>query len=175
MTRYLVIAVVILGLIAAIVFGAKSYVDRVDEKAYQRGQQEAENAYRARDNAQLQAALAEVQRLQEQIRATEERHQLELTQAEANNEKDRQNLRARDDRIVSRLRQQLDQARASGAAGNQCPGASPPADPGGSELAGWRAQLSDDDVRFLIGEARAADMVLGRLNLCRQTLEIERR
>lgn len=176
MTKYLIIGIVVLGLIAGIIYGAKSYVDGVDAKAYKRGQQEAENAYVKRDNRALVDAQAEIERLRKAAADKETEHQLAITQAEAVHEQDLQDADTRSARIQRQLRKQLDEARAaapSGGANGACTEA--PADTGGSELAGWRARLSDDDVRFFVGEARSANVVLARLNECRKTLEIERR
>lgn len=172
---YLAAAAVILGLIVSLFFGYKSQLDGADEKGYERGKTEVDAAYKARDNKQLQAVIAERDQLLEEKAKREARHAAEFMEAEEQHENDLQANDADHDRIVRGLRKQRDEARALAAKRGEGTGGQAAADLGGRALDDWRTRLSDADVQFLIGESRRANIVLARVRECRAEMEAERR
>lgn len=165
---YLVGLVVVLALLSGIGYGIKSYLDGVDAKAYARGKHETEAAYAKRDNKALQAANAEIQRLQNLARAHEHEDAERLAKIDQQRAEDAKNAKAQRDRDVAAARSGAIGMRDPGQAA-RCAAASgvstgPAAEPAAGERDGGAAGgLSREAVQFLLVLADDADDVAKQL------------
>lgn len=164
---------------AGVFFGAKSYIDGVDSKAFTRGQSEAEAAYVKRDNEALAAATQHIKMLQARVRASEaeaakgvatidKNHQKELEDAKKRANRDVANARSGALRLRDRWRNKARTCTAERdrSADSPTTGASGSTD----EKAG--TELSRAATEFLLGEANRADAVARQLGAA-QSLILE--
>lgn len=167
----LIAGVVGLGLVVALFFGAKSYLDGVDAKAFARGQQEAQVAYEKRDNEALQSLNKRIVELTGEIRARDDKYAADLSMLDAMYQKEKRNAKIRADRAVAdarsgalRLRDSWrDEALACGAERDRSAGTAATTTPGGTADTGGR-ELSKELTEFLVSEANRADEVVRKLN-----------
>lgn len=180
---YAGIAIAVLGAIAGVIQVWHSYTDGLYTKGYNRGVQETTAAFVQRDNKALQDALAEVDRLQKEVAATEKRKADQLATKEAESAQKLAQKDADYDAFIADInagrvvwRQpgqgaggcaaQGDQGGAGQAAGDSGAGA--------GHLGGGAVPAQDSDAVFLVSEAKRADRIIEKLNLCRGTLAVER-
>lgn len=176
----LVEIVIALGALAAVTAAAWGLYNAIDSRAYSRGVSETEAKIQKRDNAALQAAIREVETLRAQVAATEKRHADELATKEA---RSAEKLAQKDrdyDAFIADLNAGRVVFRSPGepcaAAGNTGRPGESAADPGAGagSLGRGVVPAPDSDAVFLLSEARRADRILEKLNLCRGVLETER-
>lgn len=172
---YSAIAIALLALVVAGIFGMNSYINGVDKKGYERGVGETTATFTERDNEQLQALIHERDDALSKVRELEHQHDIEITAAEDVHAKDIAELNTDHDRALARLHREREEARASAASARAGASSTPAADPGKCEGQDWRRIIPDEDQRFFVDEATRADRVVAKLLLCRATLEIERK
>lgn len=171
-----------IGALAGLVYAWKAYTEGIEARGYSRGVDETTAKYQKRDNAALQAALREVETLRKEKEATEARH---ATQINAKEKDSAEKLAAKDrdfDGFIADINagrvlfRGPGEARPCAADGDQGAGPKPPADPGAGAgpLGRGAVPPQDPDAVFLLSEARRADRILEKLNLCRGVLETER-
>lgn len=170
------IAVAVLAILAGVFFGAKSYIDGVDKKAFERGEKNAEDAYRKRDNEQLQAVTAELEKALKRNAELEADRNRQLADREM--EHARKVAEIEGERDV--LHRDIDAGRlvwrdpgqtgACPTLGDQRAGADAAADPRGGDRSIGGGGLSREAENFLVDEATRANKVTAKLNLCRDTL-----
>lgn len=170
-----VIALAAIG--AGVFFGAKSYIDGVDTKAFNRGMSEAEAAYVKRDNEALAAATKHIKDLQAKVRASEARaaadvatidnkYQEELTNARHKAERDVADARSGALKLRDRWRSE---ARACAANSDRSADASTTGASGSNnEKAG--TELSREATEFLLREANRADEITKQLGAAQELI-----
>ena len=164
---YLIALIVILGLVSGIVYGVKSYLDGVDERGFQRGKKETEAAYAERDNEQLRTALDRVKQLEDEARAKERAHAIELARIDKQRQQEKADARKQAERDSADVRSGALKLRDPGAP--TCPSIggtglrpAPGASAGGGDgTAG--TDLSAAAAGFLLGLANEADDVARQL------------
>ncbi len=176
---YLLGAIAILGLIVAIGYGIKNYLDGVDAKAYKRGKDECTAAYAQRDNQALREANAEIQRLQNAARAAEQQHAQDLAAIAAQRSKEKADAEDRRKRDIAAARDGSLRLRDPGAAAG-CPapsglGLRPPPGAGAGRGDGPApGQLSGAATEFLLELVNDADDVARQLASCQAVVTKDR-
>lgn len=166
--------VVALGLLTALFFGVRSYINGVDERAFQRGAAETTAEWEERELAQQQEYAAEIDRLHEEKSAQAGRFIDAMAEADAKyaqSKKENADEKRRNDRIAADLRAgQLvlrDPGRAKAPAAGQADSgkglACTPAAGASDGAAAEPGELSADVSEFLWGEANRADEVVNDL------------
>lgn len=160
-----------LGMIVALFFGVKSYLDGVDARAYARGQQEAQVAYEKRDNEALQNLNKRIVELNGEIKAREDKFAADLSMLDEMYQKEKRNAKIRADRAVADARSGAlrlrdfwrDEAASCSAGRDRDAGAANSTASGGVDDTGGR-ELSKELTEFLVSEANRADEIVRKLN-----------
>lgn len=167
---YVGAVVVLAGIASAVFFGAKSYIDGVDSKAFERGRTEAVAAYQKRDNEALAAANKRIAELGIQIRAIEAKAAKDVAALDANHQKEIERAKNQAEHDVNaarsgalRLRDHWrDEARSCIAARDR-DAVSAAAGTTGVGNGPRGAELSAEATEFLLTEANRADAVVDKL------------
>lgn len=163
---------VVLGLIAAIVYGVKSYVDGERQIAYQAGEKTERALWQKRESEELAAANTEILRLKSALDEQAQRHINELAAAGADYENKRRENEARSDRFIGDVMSGRivlrDPGRTAGRQGAGPGAGNAAAGTVGAGDAAAGAALSLEATRFLWGEASLADAIVDQLTLAQR-------
>jgi len=176
-----VLALAAIGM--SVFFGAKSYIDGVDSKAFERGRVEAVAAYQKRDNEALAAANKRIAELGIQIRAIEEQAAKDVAKLDADHQKEieRAKNQAKHDAAAARsgalvLRDRWRDEALSCAADRDRDAVSAATGTASSGNGPRGAELSREATEFLLSEANRADAVVDKLtaaqSLIRKYVEV---
>lgn len=160
-----------LALISALFFGAKSYLDGVDSRAFARGQQEAQVAYEKRDNEALQNLNKRIVQLTAEIKEREDKYAADLSLLDTQYQKEKKDAKIRADRAVADVRSGVlrlrdkwrNDALACSAERDRNAGTEATTASGGTTDTGG-GELSKELTEFLVSEANRADEVVRKLN-----------
>ncbi len=173
---YASIALAILGAIAGVIHAWNSFTSGLVEKGRTAGVSEERARYVERDNKQLQAVLAERDRLLREREATEKAHQDQLQSQENENAKKLAAAQKDYDAFIGDLNAGRIVFRVPGTGSRGCASGSdqgaPSAVAGGAgaspgHLGGGGLRGENEDAIFLLTEAHRANRVLAKLNSCR--------
>lgn len=176
----LLVGLAILAAIAAIVYGVTAYLDDVDAKGYTRGQKETAAAYEKRDSEKLAKATARVKELEDQVRAQERQHAVQLAGISAQYQEDLANVeKAKRDFVAGVHSGRIRLLDPGAAAGPRCPGGSGGAPGETAAAAGGRdgpapGELSREAAEFLLGLASEADALVKQLTACQRVVVQDR-
>lgn len=178
-TIELVVGVIALGIVAALLFAAKAYIDKVRDDAFAAGRKSALFEVAQRDNKDLAAALDRVGELEKQKAALEAAHRERMAQIDQKHQEDIADVHAKKDRVIAELRtRRLHDARGqtdagctpgSGSAGARAPDAAGQRDAAAiGQPAG--PVVAEDDDEFTAGLLEEGDEAIVDLVACQAIL-----
>lgn len=179
---------IIVGAVAAllaIIFGGlsayRSAQQSMRDASYRAGYTAAESVYRARDNAELQKVAVELGRLRAEAKAKEDQHRAEIEDKERDYAKRIAEKDADHDRFVADINAGRvvfvdpgSTGTVTASAGGQTSGQAAGCPGGGDGHDGGRVISAEASI-FLDSEAKRADKIIDKLNLCRSVLITERK
>ncbi len=180
---YFVGALLALGLLWGLVHAWDSYTSGLVAQGKREGKAEADAAYKARDNEQLQAVIAERDKLQRDKDTKEADARVQVQRARNELLQEQENAKLLEENILARVADGSLQLRGTGSAqagsctpsgGSGAPGATAGTAAGNND-AGQGGVLSASDSTFLIREALRADEVVRLLTTCQAVIVLDRK
>ena len=110
----MILAVVALGILAAMFFAAKAYIENVRKEGYDAGHKAALLAVAQRDNEQLTGALVRIRGLEDEKAKLEQDHRDAMQAIDIKHEEDVNRVHQNKDRVIAELRRGARRLRSDG-------------------------------------------------------------